>query len=105
MITLARLPVPNCRAPDPHEGMAFQKTLAPVAGEHINRRMTFHGEATMRTLSTFATLIVGVAIVPIRIAVVESRWLAGQSAPDPADPTESLLVSSWHVTQRQPVAR
>ena len=58
-----------------------------------------------RTLSALVTLLVAVAIVPIRIAVVESRWLAGQSAPDPADPTESLLVSSWHVMQRQPVAR
>ncbi len=58
-----------------------------------------------RTLSAFVTLLVAVALVPIRIAVVESRWLAGQSAPDPEDPTESLLVSSWHVMQRQPVAR
>ncbi len=79
----------------------------------VNCRMTFHREETMRTLSTLAmralsmlaTLILDVTFMPIRIAVVESRWLAGQSAPDPADPTESLLVSSWHFTQRRPVAR
>ena len=31
----------------------------------------------MRALSTLATLILDVTFLPIRIAVVESRWLAG----------------------------
>jgi hypothetical protein len=31
----------------------------------------------MRALSTLATLILDLAFMPIRIAVVESRWLAG----------------------------
>ena len=31
----------------------------------------------MRTLSTLATLILDLAFIPIRIAVVESRWAAG----------------------------
>ena len=31
----------------------------------------------MRTLSTLATLILDLAFVPIRIAVVESRWVGG----------------------------
>ena len=31
----------------------------------------------MRTLSALATLILDVTFMPIRIAVVESRWLAG----------------------------
>ena len=31
----------------------------------------------MRTLSTLATLILDFTFLPIRIAVVESRWLAG----------------------------
>jgi hypothetical protein len=55
-----------------------------------------------RALSAFVTLLVAVAIVPLRVAAVESQWLSGQ-APKPADPTEALLVSSWHLSPRQPV--
>ena len=37
----------------------------------------------MRTLSALANLIVDLACVPLRIAEVESRWVAGQQAHDP----------------------
>ena len=37
----------------------------PVAGERIICGMTFHGEAIMRRLSTFATLLLGLAFFPI----------------------------------------
>ncbi len=57
-----------------------------------------------RALSGFVTLLVAVALVPLRVAAVESQWLSGQG-PKPADPTEALLVSSWHFMPRRPVAR
>ena len=57
-----------------------------------------------RILSAFVTLLIAVALVPVRVAAVESRWITGQTA-DPADPTEALLDSSWHFKPRRPVAR
>ncbi len=57
-----------------------------------------------RALAAFVTLLVAVALVPLRVAAVESQWLSGQ-APKPADPTEALLISSWHFMPRRPVAR
>lgn len=41
--------------------------------------MTFHKEETMRILSTLATLILSLTFIPIRLAAVESRWVAGQN--------------------------
>ena len=99
--------------------MAFKIPLAPSIGTHINNPVTFHEEAAMRMLSKLATQIAGLArrvlsalvtflvagaIVPVRVAAVESQWLSGQ-APGPADPTEALLVSSWHFMPRQPAVR
>ncbi len=52
--------------------------LYHIWGMSVNCRMTFHRKETVRTLSTLATLILDLAFIPIRIAVVESRWVAGQ---------------------------
>ncbi len=54
-----------------------------------------------RALSAFVTLLVAVAIVPVRVAAVESQWLTGQP-PEPGDRTEARLVSSWHVMAPDP---
>ena len=56
-------------------------------------------------LSAFVTLLVAVAIIPVRVAMVESRWFVDRPGPDTADPTEALLVSSWHINPRRPVAQ
>ena len=58
-----------------------------------------------RALSALVTLLVAVAIIPLRVAMVESRWFANQPGSDTADPTEALLVSSWHIKPRRSVAQ
>ena len=78
------------------EGMQFSwrwnggtifANLDSIWGMSVNCRMTFHREETMRTLSTLvmrtlstlATLILGLTFIPIRLAAVESRWVAGHN--------------------------
>ena len=51
------------------------------------------------------TLLVAVAIIPVRVAMVESRWFTDHSGPGTKDPTEALLDSSWHFKPQRPVAR
>ncbi len=58
-----------------------------------------------RAPSAFATLLVAVAIIPVRVAMVESQWFTNRSGSDTADPTEALLDSSWHFKPRRPVTR
>ncbi len=58
-----------------------------------------------RALSGLVTLLVAVALIPIRVAMVESQWFVDQRTPYSKDPTEALLVSSWHFMRRRPVAR
>ena len=53
---------PRSEATVVHSG---QEKLAPVAGERIICRMTFHGETIMRRVSTLATLLSGLVIFPI----------------------------------------
>jgi hypothetical protein len=53
--------------------------------------MTFHQETAMRalwttvmrTLSMLATLVLDLTFMPVRIAVIESRWVAGNQTRDP----------------------
>jgi len=58
-----------------------------------------------RALSAIVTLLVAVATVPARVAMVESRWFTGRPGPGTTDPTEALLDSSWHFKPRRPEAR
>ena len=62
-------------------------------------------ELAGRALSAIVTLLVAVAIIPVRVAMVESQWFTDRSGPRTADPTEVLLESSWHFKPRQPAAK
>ncbi len=58
-----------------------------------------------RALSAIMTLLVAVAIIPVRVAMVESQWFTDRSGRGTTDPTEALLDSSWHFKPRRPEAR
>ena len=84
-------------------GGRISTSLGHIYGMSINCRMTFHREETMRTLSTLAmrtlstlaTLILELTFIPIRIAVVESRWVAGHDLGElPDDDIVTLYDSS-----------
>ena len=57
-----------------------------------------------RALSAIVTLLVAVAVVPVRVAMVESQWFTDRSGRGTTDPTEAFLDCSWHFKPRRPVA-